>query len=194
MKYLMIFLVLTSLILVHAEKQITLKRFNIYSGINSSFEAFTNESSDFLENYWKPGINIGISFDIKLLNYLNLIPTYELNYYQFSTYDYEAKIPEIYLKSYQGEKSLIHRYLLDFQFIPPEIPFINPFLTTGIGYVYEDIGKIHIHQGYMGNGEREYDLTFGEKNYFIHSVGIGMNISIFGNWIIHSQTWNICFF
>ena len=182
MKHIIICILLVPFSHLFAEKNMTISQITFYTGTNSRFEFHPTESSSFLDNYWHKGINFGIEAEIKISSSVFLNPTYELNYYKFDTYFYEGKIPEIYLISYVGENSYIHRYLLNVKFISSKSSLLNPYFTTGIGYVYEDIGQIEIKEGYMSYGERDYVKIFDEKNYFVHNVGVGLKISIMNSW------------
>ena len=147
----------------------------VYSGINfPAFPLRLKESSFFLTRYWENGLNFGASLELKLSNSLFLSPGFEYNLYPFDSYDGPINrgiISTIFVKSADGEKSKIYRFLLEIKHFTEASADSKsqPFLSTGFGYIVEDIGNIDVLWGDISGPDVLIKEKFDGKSYFVNS-------------------------
>jgi hypothetical protein len=153
---------------------------NIVTFFGVNFPTFPlRESSFYLEHYWKDGVNIGVSAELKVRKSILLSPGVEYSFDPFDLYDGPIDAgfePEMFIKSVDGENSNVYRFLLEVKWFPkrPAKEKSQPFLSSGFGYVIEDIGKIHVLWGAINGPDFLDHNEFKSKSYFIHSAGIGL--------------------
>lgn len=148
----------------------------VFSGINfPAFPLRLKESSFFLTRYWKNALNFGASLELKLSNSLFLSPGFEYNLYPFDSYDGPNGEPVI-VKAVSGNKSNVYRFLLEIKHFSEASAKSKsqPFLSTGLGYIVEDIGNIILLIDNIGGPDVVNKRKFDGKSYFVHTAGIGM--------------------
>ena len=156
--------------------------FLVYSGINSPSAVLPNESSGFLNFNWDKGINLGVSIYFKITNNIYFSPNFEYNYYKYDSFNEPLiTIPEVNLKAAEGEDSHIYRISLETRYITPKQVKPQLYLLTGFGYVFEDIGNIRLHWESMFDPDCEFETErkYNGKNYLVHTLGIGLKISVY---------------
>jgi hypothetical protein len=133
---------------------------------------------NFLEDYWKPSLNLGVRTNIPLANIVNLSPSVSYNYYLFNKYYHQgASIEEEFVAS-SGESSEVFRMILELQLIGPSVHLLRPYIEIGGGYIYEKVGTIHGRMEYLGSVEYPKDIGGSNENYFAYTIGLGSLVSL----------------
>lgn len=154
----------------------TYAQFNVHTGINFPTNALESTNSNYLFRLWQPGINLGINYDYSLSDDFAISPYLEYSYYIFDSYDDQPGIPELRLVSSNGDNSKIFRMGVFIKYSPSMSPLPQGYFITGFGYTIEKIGKIKFNYYDINRGEFSTVQEFGDKNYFVHMLGIGSRV------------------
>ena len=155
---------------------------SLYGALNPRTEIF-NEQENILERCWRNGVSIGAAYEKTLSKNIIIASSIESAYYKWDNFNYGGvSIPEISLKSANGEDSRVWRFFLEVKLMPTskDAPV---YLSTGVGYINEIIGSITARYSDMNGPEFTRTQSRYTDNYFVHTLGIGMKwffISDFG--------------
>ena len=146
----------------------------IYSGVNYPSRSFSvDDESEYLNDHWMIGLNLGVSAEYLLTNWFSISPVVEYNHYQFNTYDKSEVVLTDNIKSSSGENSHIARFMMEAKLIDSAHDTADVYVSIGGGYIIEKTGSINATVvGYSGSTETQ-TLRFGGKNYWANSVGLG---------------------
>ena len=174
LKYLLLFLTLTSPIF----SQISI-------GISGGTDLFNNNLSnkrDYLSSYWHKGININVNGEYFLSNKVSLNGIFEYGYYKFDHYSFdEIHIPETGLVSAYGKDSKAIRVFGNIRFYSNPANIFRAYITTGLGYISENIGTITATFDDLNFGQSTTEIKYQGKHNFVHIFGIGARIKIIQN-------------
>jgi hypothetical protein len=128
---------------------------------------------NFLEDYWKPSINVGVRANIQIANSINLSPSVFYNHYLFNRYyDQGPGYEEVFVAS-SGESSEVFRFMIELQIMNQSDHLLRPYFAIGSGYVSEKIGTIHGWMQWLGNPEYSKGIGGSNSNYFTYTIGFG---------------------
>lgn len=174
LKYLLLFLTLTSPVF----SQISI-------GISGGTDLFNNNLSnnrDYLSSYWHKGININVNGEYFLSNKVSLNGTFEYGYYKFDHYSFdEPHIPETGLVSAYGKDSKAIRVFGNIRFYTNRANIFQAFITTGLGYISENLGTITATFDDLNYGQSTTELKYQGEHTFVHIFGIGARIKFIQN-------------
>jgi hypothetical protein len=153
----------------------------VFCAWNPPTEPFNNQAN-ILNQYWRNGVSLGAGYETAISTNISLATTIETAYYRWDNFNYQgATFPEISLKSAQGEDSRVWRFFLEGKFKSPsrKIPM---YLSTGVGYIVEDIGGITTTYSNLNGPDITYLGSDQIKRYFVHTFGIGLQCPIIFNY------------
>ena len=153
-------------------------QFNVsaFVGFNPQSNFIAKDNSDFLDSYWRSGIIFGLGSEIFVSRSIALSPSVEYARYGFADYEFRNYlIPEVSFISATGEPSNVWRVFLEAKFFANFTTAIPVYLTTGIGYVKEDIGVINQNFFQMWDSRTfTTNVIFKDSNFFVHTLGLGL--------------------
>jgi hypothetical protein len=169
LKYIFLFLILTTPI--YSQRSI---------GISGGTDLFSNNLSnkrDYLGSYWHNGININVNGEYFISNKVSLNGTFEYGYYRFDHYSFdEIHFPETSLVTANGKDSKAIRVFGNIRSYTDSSKMFQAFITTGLGYISEDIGTITATFNDLNFGQSTTELKYEGRHNFVHILGIGARI------------------
>jgi hypothetical protein len=154
---------------------------SVFYALNPRTEVLNNQEN-ILNKYWRNGISLGAGYETSISTNISIASTIETAYYKWDNFDYRGPmIPEIRLKSAQGEDSRIWRLFLEGKFKSPS-RVVPMYVSTGLGYIIENIGGITTTYSDMNGPDITYIGVSQTKKYFVHTVGIGLQCPIISNY------------
>ncbi len=151
-------------------------RIAAYLGANFPTASYPFTANDMLPQLWYPGINLAVSYEFPLLNWIELSPLVEYNHYFFHQYRGFISPPEV--KQSTGDVSRTLRLMLEIRLVDRASNGDRAYLVTGFGYVVEKLGLVNV-QWVPGSSEQSSStFQFEGKDYWAHSVGMGYQSDI----------------
>jgi len=133
--------------------------------------------------YWNHGITFGINCDYSLSKKFFISALFQYSHYNFDKYaNTGISIPEISFISASGEDSKLWRTSVEVKFFPFPLNRFKFFVLSGLGVVIEDLGKVKTQfKDINREGNITYTINSGIKNYFVHSLGLGVRADMVSN-------------
>jgi|GEM_PF-6817839 len=147
---------------------------SFYTGINPHMYSFESGNFSFLDASWNPGITIGLSGELFLSPAIAISSSIEYAYYGFNNYEgFLIGIPERIFKSATGEPSTEWRAFAEAKLFTKKSPHGRFYVSTGIGYVIEQIGTIMTTYSDMNGHDFTGPVYYENRDYFVHTLGAG---------------------
>lgn len=154
---------------------------SLYVAVNPRTDIFNN--TNVLNQYWRNDVSIGVAYETSISTNISIAPSIETAYYKWDHFiDSRVFVPEISLISASGDDSRVWRFFLDGKLIPKN-KIVPTYISTGIGYIYEDIGSVRATYNDMNGPEFTRTQPRYAHYYFVHTLGIGLRwifVSDFG--------------
>jgi hypothetical protein len=158
---------------------------SFYAGVNPNLNLLSSDNSNYLNLYWHPGVTIGVSGEIFLSDDIAVSPSFEYASYQFDRYSpAKITIPEISLKSATGSASTMWRTFAELKLFTEKGGISRFYLSTGIGYVIEQIGTITATYADLNGPDFTNVIHPESRNYVVHTLGAGARWNIIGHFAI----------
>ncbi len=146
---------------------------SFYAGINPHTDLLTGYSS-FLDASWNPGITIGLSGELFVSPLFAISTSVEYAYYGFNNYGGSfISSPENSFKSATGDASTEWRAFAEAKLFTKKSPHGRFYLSTGIGYVIEQIGTMMATYSAMNGHDFTGPVYYENRDYFVHTLGAG---------------------
>jgi hypothetical protein len=163
----------------------------IYSQIGIGISAGTNlfranlNNPDYLNTYWHNGINLGIGGEYFISRKVSINNVIEFGYNKFDHYTYTGvTIPETRFISATGKDSKVIKVFGNLRFYTNPSKIFQAYITTGLGYISEDLGTITSTFYDINFGQYTTDLNYEGRHNFVHLLGIGSRIKFNQNFAI----------
>ncbi len=151
---------------------------SFYAGINPHTYLLTDYTS-FLDAYWSPGLTVGLSGELFVSPLFAISTSVEYAYYGFNNYKeaFFASPSFSVLKSATGDASTEWRAFAEVKLFTKKNPHGRFYLSTGVGYVIEQIGTI---VATYSNYPHDFTgpIYYENRDYFVHTLGAGERWSI----------------
>jgi len=155
-------------------------RLLVYSGSSSGLANFSiKDDTEYLQDYWNTAINVGAGVEHMLSKDIALSPRVEVSQFSFDRYFRSFGIPEEYLERSTGEATRVYRVFVDAKLIPHTVSRTHLYLSTGVGYVVEDVGGIEAVFGRTDGSEFSRTIVYRGESFWAHSAGIGLRMDTF---------------
>lgn len=144
---------------------------------------YDQTASDGDNAYWNNGITFGINCDYSLSEKFFISALFQYSHYNFDKYaNTGIGIPEISFISAIGEDSKLWRTSVEVKYFPFPLNRFKFFVLSGLGVVIEDLGKIKTQFTDINQeGNITHTINSEIKNYFVHSLGLGVRADIVSN-------------
>ena len=151
----------------------------IHVGLGSPAADFPYDKSQFLNLYWKNGLNFGAGVQVAATRRLWIAPSIEYTYYRWDNFNFRGPmIPELSIRSANGHNSHLYRFLIEVRYYAQTASILQLFVTTGAGYTIEKIGAIQATVDDMNNGAFTWNVQYPGRSYFTHNLGIGLRLNV----------------
>ncbi len=147
-----------------------------------------SNNQNYLDSYWHKGINIGVDGEYFLSTTISINGAFEYVYYKFDHYSFdEPHVPETGLISSYGKDSKALGISGNIRFYTNPDYLFHVFFTTGLGFIYEDFGKITATFDDLNFGQFTNEIKFKSEQRFVHIVGLGARINL-----MHDLAIDVC--
>jgi hypothetical protein len=154
-------------------------RLLVYSGSSSGLANFSiKDNTDYLQHYWNTAINVGVGVEYMLSKDIAVSPRFEISDFSFDRYFPFIGIPEEHMKRSTGEATRVYRVFVDAKLMPLNISRTHLYVSTGTGYVVEDVGRIEAMFGDTNGPDFSRTIAYRGKSFWAHSAGIGLRMDI----------------
>ncbi|MFA6598410.1 MAG: hypothetical protein WCS69_11845 [Ignavibacteriaceae bacterium] len=144
---------------------------------------YNRTASDGDNAYWNNGITLGVNCDYSLSEKLLISALFQYSHYNFNNYaNAGISIPEISFISASGEDSKLWCASVEAKYFPFPQNRFKFFILSGLGIAVEDLGTVKTQFSDMNQeGNITYTINSEIKNYFVHSLGLGVRSDIASN-------------
>jgi hypothetical protein len=122
---------------------------------------------------------VGVRVEYMLSKDIAVSPRFEVSHFSFNRYSPFIDIPEVYVKRSTGEVTRVYRVFVDAKLMPYTIDGIHLYLSTGVGYVAEDVGRIEAVFSDMNGPDFSKTIVYKGKSFWAHSAGVGLRVNVF---------------
>jgi len=146
----------------------------IYSGLNWPRSPFGGITDIYLSDYWALGIDVGLSADFQLANWIIISPGFEHDRYPFGHYYEGVSTGEQSVQASSGKNANIYRFPVLLRLIDNSSEKMKPYLSIGGEYVLEDIGRIIVDWRQLDGATFQSEIQFPGKKYWSYIIGFGI--------------------